>query len=198
MVSIGKIVQGRDREMNEPPGGGFRGGVGRAPLCFETARREGAQQTMTNTRTTRTAKKAAEAPKARVVLDTQNPALSVLLAVALAHDVPTPEPATRKTVQRALAAAGVLLVFPGSVVPLAAKARYKAHGGTCGDAMAEAFRGCDQTEWAAVASANGIDFSRWSHLNNGQQRMNLGNVLRGKLRRGEQVDILGQKFGEEE
>lgn len=41
-----------------------------------------------------------------------------------------------------------------------------------------------------VADENGVAF-KWAHLNVGMQRMNLGNVLRGKLRRGEAVKVSG-------
>tara|TARA_R100000149_G_C5732904_1_gene50769 strand:+ start:49 stop:378 length:330 start_codon:yes stop_codon:yes gene_type:complete len=40
-----------------------------------------------------------------------------------------------------------------------------------------------------VADDNGIDLKRWSHLNMGHLRMNLGNVLRGKIRSGAKVII---------
>jgi hypothetical protein len=42
-------------------------------------------------------------------------------------------------------------------------------------------------EWC---NENGIDISRWMHLNNGQKKMNAVNVARGMLRKG--VDILWQ------
>ncbi|CAH0169637.1 hypothetical protein [Roseomonas sp. CECT 9278] len=38
-----------------------------------------------------------------------------------------------------------------------------------------------------LAARNAIDAGRWAHLKTGQFRMNLGNVLRGKVRRGEEV-----------
>lgn len=40
-----------------------------------------------------------------------------------------------------------------------------------------------------IATANDIDLGRWSHLNLGMQRMNLGNVLRGKVNNGTDVRI---------
>ena len=42
---------------------------------------------------------------------------------------------------------------------------------------------------AQVCEWNGINPERWSHLNVGMQRMNLGNVLRGRVKRGEEIDI---------
>jgi hypothetical protein len=42
---------------------------------------------------------------------------------------------------------------------------------------------------ASVASANGIDLEKYSHLNYGMQRMTIGNKLRGLLRNGKKVKI---------
>ena len=44
--------------------------------------------------------------------------------------------------------------------------------------------------FAMLCDENGIDGTRWGHLNFGMQRMNLGNVLRGMEKRGEQVNIV--------
>lgn len=83
------------------------------------------------------------------------------------------------------------------------KAR-KAEGGSGQDCNDDMARWCNQTfktdegkksrlllelfaEWCAE---NGIDISRWAHLNNGQKKMNAVNVARGMLRKG--VDILWQ------
>jgi hypothetical protein len=38
-----------------------------------------------------------------------------------------------------------------------------------------------------IAVENGIDYDRYSHLNNGMKRMNVGNALRGMLRRGNTI-----------
>ena len=91
--------------------------------------------------------------------------------------------------------------WKGNVVNTAKKAEYGA-AQTCGDDVAEVMsRVCrkinsetntdyiDIDELKAVAKANGIDWLRWAHLNIGQFRMNLGNVLRGKVRKGEPVVI---------
>jgi hypothetical protein len=43
----------------------------------------------------------------------------------------------------------------------------------------------------ATTVENGLDLAKWAHLNPGQQRMNLGNVLRARLRRDEPVQIGG-------
>lgn len=85
----------------------------------------------------------------------------------------------------------------GSLVPSHYKEKY-GNTQTCGDELASVFadavtgaNGLDLEALALVQKANGIDPSRWSHLNSGQQRMNTGNVLRGKIRRGEHVQIDG-------
>lgn len=92
-----------------------------------------------------------------------------------------------------------------SIVPLKFKARYKEHDGNCGDGMAEAFAeavkdGKGKTDpelLAKVAAANGIDLqARWGKLNLGQQRMNLGNVLRTRARKGEKVVVGETTFNE--
>lgn len=46
----------------------------------------------------------------------------------------------------------------------------------------------------AVARENRVPF-RWAHLNQGMQRMNLGNVLRGMLARNEPVSVEGTRLG---
>lgn len=52
-----------------------------------------------------------------------------------------------------------------------------------------------ENDWAVqVAHENRVTF-KWAHLNPGMQRMNLGNVLRGKLRRGEKVQVEGVAVG---
>ena len=53
----------------------------------------------------------------------------------------------------------------------------------------------------AVARENGTEvetrFAGYAHLNPGQQRMNLGNLLRGKYQRGEKIKVQGQTFYDE-
>lgn len=85
----------------------------------------------------------------------------------------------------------------GSLIPSHYKEKYGATQ-TCGDELASVFaesvtgkNGLDLEALAKVQRDNGIDPSRWSSLNPGQQRMNTGNVLRGKIRRGEHVVIDG-------
>lgn len=83
-----------------------------------------------------------------------------------------------------------------SVVPSSFKAKYAENGGNNGDELASVLastttgaNGLDLDALHAVMAQNGIEPTRWAHLNNGQQRMNVSNVLRGKVRRGERVTI---------
>lgn len=87
----------------------------------------------------------------------------------------------------------------GNIVP----EKYRKKYGTpqhCGDEMALVFKDtvtvsvdgkdeCSEAELIRIADQNGVDIGRWAHLNKGQRRMNLGNVLRGRLKRGERVEI---------
>lgn len=68
-------------------------------------------------------------------------------------------------------------------------------GGNCGDALATAMKAADEVghDYQKVAIENGVDIGRWAHLNAGQQRMNLSNVLRAKMRKGEDVTVNGKK-----
>jgi len=89
-----------------------------------------------------------------------------------------------------------------SIVPPVYKARYgkKEHcGDDLGYAVSELVRdgkGAIVFEaLRALADENGLSLDRWSHLNPGQQSMNLRNVLRGRAKRGETVVVGGQTFG---
>ncbi len=77
----------------------------------------------------------------------------------------------------------------GGVVPAEFRKEYAAHGGNNGDDIAALLK---EANLAEVAKANGIDLNRWAGRNNGMVRMNLGNVLRGMIRRGEKVIINGK------
>jgi len=65
----------------------------------------------------------------------------------------------------------------------------------CGDNVAEGLLGLSEQEVKQVALENGLEtrYNGWveKDLNAGMLRMNVGNVLRGKVRRNEQVTILG-------
>lgn len=89
-----------------------------------------------------------------------------------------------------------------SIVPPKYKAKYgkKEHcGDELGYAVSEIVRdGKGQIVMealAALATENGLSLDRWAHLNPGQQSMNLRNVLRGRVKRGEAVVVAGQQFG---
>lgn len=92
-----------------------------------------------------------------------------------------------------------------SIVPLRWKLKYEQTDlpGSCGDKAAKAFAeavtaedgSMDLSALHAIGKANGIDcLGRWGARNPGQQRMNLGNVLRGMQRRGETVRIGDETF----
>jgi len=91
-----------------------------------------------------------------------------------------------------------------SVVPDSYKERY-GPAQHCGDDIAEMLKGEDIHE---IGAANGINVdAKWGNgrivdgevkpLNPGMQRMNLGNVLRGRVRRGEYVIVGDVEFNEE-
>lgn len=95
-----------------------------------------------------------------------------------------------------------------SIVPAAFKARYSEHNDTCGKPLNLALKAATTTKNAegrealdipalkAVAKANGIDFSPYEKLNNGQKRMNVGNKLAGLVKAGTTVVIGKQKFAD--
>lgn len=64
----------------------------------------------------------------------------------------------------------------------------------CGDVLASSMAGLDNDGIAKVARENKVDADKWSKLNFGQIRMNLGNVLRGMIRRGEKVTVSGKSI----
>ena len=87
-------------------------------------------------------------------------------------------------------------VVTGSVVKKRYKDLYRPHDGTCGDDLTDVLTeyllnedGLDRGKFRAVCLANDIDAARWSEYNPGMARMNLGNVLRGRLRNGKNIVI---------
>lgn len=99
---------------------------------------------------------------------------------------------------------GIWTQVLASVVPDSYKERYGADQ-NCGDEIALILKGEDIN---AVGTANGIDVEKkWGlgrvvdglpkPLNPGMQRMNLGNVLRGRVQRGEYVVIGEHEFNPE-
>lgn len=123
-----------------------------------------------------------------------NTRLADLLAILEQRGVAVPDGATRdELLELASKTSGAWR--GGSVVPAGYRAKYGKNQ-HCGDELADVLaeqtrgaNGCDLEALALVQKQNGIDTSRWSHLNPGQQRMNTSNVLRGKLRRGEHVVV---------
>lgn len=66
-----------------------------------------------------------------------------------------------------------------------------------GDPLAKAMAGLTQADFTKIARENGVldRFQGWQEsLNPGQCRLNLGNVLRGMARRGEEVTVQGKKI----
>ncbi len=93
-----------------------------------------------------------------------------------------------------------------SIVPAKFKAQYAKHNDTCGDKLALVLKKATTTvnsdgretldvkALRDIAKANGIDFSRYEALNNGQKRMNVSNKMRGMLKNDEKVVIGTQTF----
>ena len=80
-----------------------------------------------------------------------------------------------------------------SVVMDSFKTRYGAEQ-NCGDEIAHILLEYSVEE---IAADNGIDLKRWKGRNPGMIRMNVGNVLRGRIRRGEYVKIGPNEFNQE-
>lgn len=106
--------------------------------------------------------------------------------------------APKKAAPKAKKAKGVI---KGNIIPAEYRKDYgKAQNN--GDKTAKAFKDAttgkdgkfDPTKLSGIARANKVDLGRWSTLNVGMQRMNLGNVLRGMHNRGEQVTIASIVF----
>lgn len=121
-----------------------------------------------------------------------------LRAALLKHGVDVVPDATRGAMM-VLARQAKLWNYHGNIVKKDFKRKYAAHGGNCGDQVAQAFGILTDSEKGlaalkAVAEANEIEFSRWAYCNFGQKKMNLGNVLRSKIKRGEYVIINTTEF----
>lgn len=108
-----------------------------------------------------------------------------------------PEAVTEQELRDAIAKAEAK---KGSIVPDEYRYRYGVDQ-NCGDDVALRLKAAttngagetDMTAVAEIAARNGLAdrFDGWvaRGLNNGQLRMNLGNMLRGKARKGEEVAI---------
>lgn len=111
-----------------------------------------------------------------------------LVKVLTNHGIAVPDQPTRGQLI-ALARENGLWGHSGNIMPGKFRAKYAQTGGNNGDVVAVALQGLEESDLATVAVVNDIDYGRWSHCNFGQRRMNLSNVLRGKIRRGESVVI---------
>jgi hypothetical protein len=84
---------------------------------------------------------------------------------------------------------------PGSVVQADFRARYAEHGGSSGDELSVRLRKhletadgtIDLAKLRALAETNEVWSDRYSSLNAGMQRLNVGNRLRALVRRGGKV-----------
>lgn len=89
--------------------------------------------------------------------------------------------------------AGIWIQVKRSLVPDSYKVRYRELNGedNCGDDIADVLKGHNPYD---VMAQNGIPSDRWAGRNPGMVRMNLGNVLRGRAKRGEYVVIGDREF----
>lgn len=97
-----------------------------------------------------------------------------------------------------------------SIVPVRFKQQYAQHNDTNGAKLNMALKDYTTAKNAdgrdalsldllkEVAAANGIDFARYEHLNNGQKRMNVGNKLAGLVKAGKTVIVGKQRFADAE
>lgn len=118
--------------------------------------------------------------------------------------------ATKEEAEKAIASKEADDGTTKSVVGADYKERYKAFGGSCGDDLSELLKAatvgaggkCDPAELRLVAEVNGIcdrlDGYEAKELNVGMCRMNIGNVLRGMLKKGVDVTIDGKTIAGEE
>lgn len=126
-----------------------------------------------------------------------------LRAALIKNGIEVAEDATRADMIK-LAEDNNLWKYQGNVVPAEYKARYGATQ-RCGDEVSEALNsntrnangGVDLELVREIQVANNINPERWAHCNPGQQVMNTGNVLRGKIKRGEYVVIGVYEWNEE-
>lgn len=95
-----------------------------------------------------------------------------------------------------------------SIVPVRFKQAYAEHDGTNGDKVAYAVTAAITTKnddgrtvlsdklLRELAEANGIDYSKYAHLNMGQRSMNVRNRLRGILKSGKTITVGKAKFAD--
>lgn len=58
-----------------------------------------------------------------------------------------------------------------------------------GDALAQALRGKSVEELSDIATTNKIDVARWTHLNPGRFRMQVGRALRLIIKNGKSIKV---------
>lgn len=84
------------------------------------------------------------------------------------------------------------------IVPPQYRKLYQELGGNCGDFIAAELTSLITTGGVdalnTVKAENGVPAGKWGTLNNGQQRMNLSNILRAKFLRGETISIGGKQY----
>ena len=108
----------------------------------------------------------------------------------------TPKPKRRKTMKAKATKKVVVEDRSGSVVPSKYKKEYGKEQ-SCGDSLANLLKvACtgkngksDYGRMQGIMKENGIETTRWADRNIGMIRMNLGNVLRCKLRKEGRVKI---------
>ena len=108
----------------------------------------------------------------------------------------TPKPKRRKTMKAKATKKVVVEDRSGSVVPSKYKKEYGKEQ-SCGDSLANLLKvACtgkngksDYGRMQGIMKENGIETTRWADRNIGMIRMNLGNVLRCKLRKEGKVKI---------
>lgn len=79
--------------------------------------------------------------------------------------------------------------------------KYRQNGGHCGDdvgAELTAFFQSDSHAYEILCRDNNIDPKRWAHLSRSQQRMNVGNVLRGRWRNGKTIKVDAREMSNKE
>lgn len=137
-----------------------------------------------------------EVKDGRKVVTTVEAILTAEQAEGVIAGLDLSDPNIAETIAAAAAAAAAKR---GSVIPDEYRYRYGADQ-SCGDKIAKKLTalvttkdGVDEAKCREIAAKNGVEdrFDGWASkgLNPGMLRMNLGNVLRGMARRGEEVTL---------
>lgn len=113
-----------------------------------------------------------------------------------------PKPAADIKVTGLPESEGVQQQIKGSIIKSKYKERYKKHGYSCGDDVADELKAyitvmkdsrpvVDLKRLQEVAETNSVWKPTYANLNNGQMRMTIGNRLRAKFKDGADLDIGG-------